>query len=394
MAKVISVYNIKKGVGKTFITYCLSTYAAFKGYKVLAIDLNYQPNLTEYLFPQILEFKIPGNISMLFADESKARNIYSIIFDTNIPNLKIIPSTLELAKYDVYKGWDMESDTKLKRLLEPIKDQYDLILIDNSPSLNIFTRNSLLASDSVIIPIVPAKVITYNLQLLHDFLSMAIEHNLDLKIAALVPNLIDMRYKLHKHLLSFFSLWFEGIITKHIGKHNLYNSILNNKINFYNILKTNNVEPKAIENIQDLIEVMDELLKKVFHDRHDINILDINNTKIQKTQNCNNPATTNQPTQNALKLQLIKLITEDTQFRAIETRLLAYFVLEGSSANALGQRRLGKRLNISTNTVANALKKISSELGIPMVATGNRFNLLIDALYKRYSQLKNIMPFE
>lgn len=142
MSKIISIVNQKGGVGKTTTTGALSTGLKNKGNKTLMIDLDPQCNLTYS--------------TGLNADNSP--NIYNVLVDSvNIKDTiitseqgDIVPSGLQLAVADK-NITETGKEFRLQEALEGIKDNYDYIIIDTPPQLNILTINALTASDSVII---------------------------------------------------------------------------------------------------------------------------------------------------------------------------------------------------------------------------------------------------
>lgn len=148
MAKIISVVNQKGGVGKTTTTVNLSACLEQQGKKVLLIDMDPQGNATSGLGIDTEELEntiyqvLIGEISM--ADS---------ILQTEFGELYVSPSDIQLAGAEVELVSMEKREYILKNALDSIKNQYDYILIDCPPSLNLMTINALTASDSVLIPV-------------------------------------------------------------------------------------------------------------------------------------------------------------------------------------------------------------------------------------------------
>mgnify|MGYP001625196380 FL=1 len=148
MGKVISFSNQKGGVGKTTSCVNLSAYCAAAGKKVLLVDIDPQGNATTGLgFSKATLKKSVYNV--LIDDEPAGDNILA----TNIENLFILPSNIDLAGAEVELVYKRGRERVLKGALEAVKGDYDFIFIDCPPSLVLRTINALVATDSVIIPI-------------------------------------------------------------------------------------------------------------------------------------------------------------------------------------------------------------------------------------------------
>ena len=166
--KIISFANHKGGVGKTTSTVSVGTILARQGYKVLLVDMDAQANLTSSLvsmnespYPTIYE----ALTDKLDAEEKKALRL------SVRENLWLYPSNLQLAKVDFELAAAMERERKLQRLLEPIQEDYDFILIDCPPSLGIMTLNSFTASNEIIIPMIAEVLPFQGLTKINDFIA-------------------------------------------------------------------------------------------------------------------------------------------------------------------------------------------------------------------------------
>ena len=148
MAKVIAIANQKGGVGKTTTAVNLSSCLAFKGERVVIIDIDPQGNTTSGL--GIDKKTIEKSIyEVLINDE----DIENALIKTAIGNLYICPSNIQLVGAEVELVSVISRETRLKVAIENIRSKYDYILIDCPPSLGLLTLNALTASDTILVPI-------------------------------------------------------------------------------------------------------------------------------------------------------------------------------------------------------------------------------------------------
>ena len=148
MGKIIALANQKGGVGKTTTTMNLGASLATLEKSVLIVDADPQANASSGLGVDIKE--VECSLYECIVNKADVRNA---IYTTDIDNLDIIPSHIDLVGAEI-EMLNMENREKIMRqLLEPIRADYDYILIDCSPSLGLITVNALSAADSVIIPV-------------------------------------------------------------------------------------------------------------------------------------------------------------------------------------------------------------------------------------------------
>ena len=148
MAKIISVVNQKGGVGKTTTTVNLSACLAKEGKKVLMIDMDPQGNASSGLGIDTEELETTV-YQVLIGEKSMEESIVQ----TEFGELYVSPSDIQLAGAEIELVSMEKREYMLKNALSQLKNQYDYILIDCPPSLNLMTINALVASDSVLIPV-------------------------------------------------------------------------------------------------------------------------------------------------------------------------------------------------------------------------------------------------
>jgi chromosome partitioning protein len=149
-AKIISIVNQKGGVGKTTTTINLGAALAELGRRVLLVDFDSQASMTIGLGIKPFENEQYNSIWYLLNDP--AADIHDAILKSNVPGMDFIRGHEDMAAAEAKFVSEIAKEHKLRKMLAPVLDEYDVILIDCSPSLGTLTVNALTASAGVIIP--------------------------------------------------------------------------------------------------------------------------------------------------------------------------------------------------------------------------------------------------
>lgn len=199
--EVIAVANQKGGVGKTTTTFNLGVALASRGNKVLLIDADPQGNLATIMGWQN-PADIPNTLSTLMDESINETNIET---DKSIlhhdEGVDLIPSNLELSSMDLKLINVMSREKVLKSVVDTIKDKYDYILIDCSPSLNMININALACANKVLIPVDSQYLAAKGMNsLLQSILKVKRHINEDLQVGGIVLTMYDRRTNMSKEM--------------------------------------------------------------------------------------------------------------------------------------------------------------------------------------------------
>ncbi|SFC37868.1 ParA family protein [Clostridium uliginosum] len=188
MGVVISILNNKGGVGKSTSTYNLGYELSKLGKKTLIIDLDPQSSLSVYVGLDPLEHY--ASIENVFRGDM---DLEDVIVQTGNENLYMVPSCIEFSTIEMYLMGVMGRETVLDKALEKAKEDFDYILIDNSPSLGNTTINSLFASDYAIAPTDASYLSFRALGILNETVKQVQEYNKNLKEVKVLITMYDSR---------------------------------------------------------------------------------------------------------------------------------------------------------------------------------------------------------
>ncbi len=217
MEKIISIANQKGGVGKTTTAVNFSTLLAKRGKKVLLIDSDPQGNATSGIGAnRNSELSV---YDLIISDEVEPKDI---IQKTEIKNLFICPSNINLAGAEVELVSMMSREYRLKEKLDAIKDDYDYIIIDCPPSLGLITLNAFTASNSVLIPVQCEYYALEGLGQLLNTINLVKKHlNKELQIEGALLTMYDIRTNLSNQVVKEVNGYFDNKVYKTVIPRNV-----------------------------------------------------------------------------------------------------------------------------------------------------------------------------
>ncbi len=190
--KVFATYNIKGGVGKTTTAVNIAYLAALDGHRTLLWDLDPQ-GAASYLFR--VKPRVKGGAKALIRG---TRTLDDAVKGTDFDNLDLLPADFTYRNMDLELDGAKRSTQRLGRLLRPLRDQYDVILLDCPPSISLVSENVLHAVDTLLVPLIPTTLSLRTFDQLTGFIA-----ELDDPRPGVLAffNMVDRRKRLHRTVM-------------------------------------------------------------------------------------------------------------------------------------------------------------------------------------------------
>ncbi|MBY0480795.1 MAG: AAA family ATPase [Chitinophagaceae bacterium] len=208
MAIIIGVANQKGGVGKTTTAINVAASLAVLEYKTLLVDADPQANSTTGV-----GFDLHNITNSLYDCMVNNTHAADVILKSDVPNLDLLPSHIDLVGAEIEMINYPNRENVMKGILDAVRDKYDFVVIDCSPSLGLITVNSLVASDSVVVPVQCEFFALEGLgKLLNTIKIVQNRLNPELKIEGILMTMYDGRLRLCNQVVSEVRRHFDDMV--------------------------------------------------------------------------------------------------------------------------------------------------------------------------------------
>ena len=193
--RIIGVYNIKGGVGKTATTVNLAYLSAMEGKRTLIWDLDPQGAATYYFR---IKPRVKGGGRKLLRSKGE---LDGQIKGTDFDNLDLMPADFSYRNMDLLLGEAKKPVKQILRLLKPLSEEFDCVFLDCPPSISLVSENIFRAADTLLIPSIPTTLSLRTYQQLQDFLA-----GHDVRGVSVLPffSMVDRRKRIHLDILEQF----------------------------------------------------------------------------------------------------------------------------------------------------------------------------------------------
>jgi len=220
MGKILAISNQKGGVGKTTTCVNLASSLSYLGKRVLLVDIDHQANATTYM--GINRANLKYTVADIFTDNIDVEKIIQTVDSVAVD---ILPARFELSNVEATLISRDNKEFILSNALDPVKDNYDFILIDCPPSLGVITMNALIAADSVLIPVqcefLAMDGLTQLLNTIRLIQNKQKHNNRTLTIEGVLLTMLDTRSNLGYEVINEVKTYFKEKVFKTIIPRNV-----------------------------------------------------------------------------------------------------------------------------------------------------------------------------